>query len=65
MKTICCGLCRTKKGGRRKNQVEVVGFIKSSKEATTSPRRPKFPLHYDEPEAVAIGKSLDERERRG
>jgi hypothetical protein len=65
MKTICCAFCRKKRGGRRKNQVELLGFIKSSKEATTSRRRPKFPSDYGEHEALVIGKSLDERERRG
>jgi hypothetical protein len=65
MKTICCAFCRKKRDGRRKDQVELLGFIKSSKEATTSPRRPKFRSDYDEHEAVVIGKSLVERERRG
>jgi len=65
MKTICCAFCRNKRGGRRKNRVEVVGFTKSRKKTTTSRRRPNFPFDYDEHEALVIGESLDERERRG
>jgi hypothetical protein len=64
MKAICCGLSRKKRGGRRKNRVELVGFTKSTKKATTSRRRPNFPFDHNEHEALVIGESLDERESR-
>jgi hypothetical protein len=65
MKTICCGLSRKKRGGRRKDRVEVVGFTKSREKTATPRRRPNFPFDYNEHEALVIGESLDEREKRG
>jgi len=65
MKTICCGFCR-KKNRAHKSRVEIVGFTKSTKKSSITRRRhPNFPFDYNENEALVIGASLHERERRG
>jgi len=65
MKTISCAFCRKKRSGR-KTRLELVGSIKATKKSSVTPRRyPNFPFDYNENEALVIGESLDERERRG
>jgi hypothetical protein len=65
MKTISCAFCRKKRSGR-KTRLELVGSTKSTKKSSVTPRRhPNFPFDYNENEALVIGESLDERERRG
>jgi hypothetical protein len=65
MKTICCAFCRKKRPGC-KSRLEIVGFRKSAKKSSTTRRRnPNFPFDYNENEALVIGESIDERERRG
>jgi len=65
MKEICCAFFRKKSRGR-KSRLEIVGFTKSTKKSSTTQRRhPSFPFDYNENEALVIGESLDERERRG
>jgi len=57
---------RRKKRSGRKTRLELVGSTKSTKKSSVMPRRhPNFPFDYNENEALVIGESLDERERRG
>jgi hypothetical protein len=65
MKTISYAFCRKKRSGR-KTRLELVGSTKSTKKSSvTAHRHPNFPFDYNENEALVIGESLDERERRG
>jgi hypothetical protein len=65
MKTISYRFYRKKRSGR-KTRLELVGSKKAAKKSSVTPRRhPNFPFDYNENEALVIGESLDERERRG
>jgi hypothetical protein len=67
MKTIYCALRRKRAPGSRKSQVELVGFTRETgrKKTSEAPKTFSFEFDYDEPEALVIGESLDERERKG
>jgi hypothetical protein len=47
--------------------VELVGFTRETgrKKTSEAPKTFSFEFDYDEPEALVIGESLDERERKG
>jgi hypothetical protein len=64
MKTISCALHRKKRHGHCKDRVETVGFTKSTQKKTTARRHPDFPFDYNDKEALVVGESLDEREKR-
>jgi hypothetical protein len=66
MKTISCAFHRRKGNGHDEGRVEIVGVTRSTRKKTAPPpKSPAFSFDYNEREALVIGESLDERERKG
>jgi hypothetical protein len=65
MKTICCAFHRTRGNLHRNHRIEIVGVARSTPKRTTPRRSRAFPFEYEEAEGLAIGESLNEKERKG